>query len=175
MKFFSIIITVFIFTIALQQTAWAQKLIPDAPVAEEEIDATALFAQLPPEIQEEIIDESEMVYKSCETSPTKSAYNDCQCLAAAYMDKRTITGPEVPQFRIIAEIKDLCKNEEGYAGNLFKGCINNMAHYDPIEVEEYCTCFANSGAKFYNESKGYVPAKTLTSHAVRECRSLRPD
>ena len=172
MKFLLVILSVLIFSFAMPKNAWSQKLLPEANQEEEEtLDPQEIFPQLPVEIQEEILAESEQVFKECEYEKGYARYRDCRCLAVKFMDERTIRGPEEDKLKIWYSVQDECKFEEGIAGESFRQCMSTNAKSDMKKVEQYCNCFANSIAKLYKESEstqGYYFMRNISVKAYAE-------
>ena len=109
-----------------------------------------IFDQLPPEIQQEILEEAEMVHGLCSGRYTYSRFYDCDCVAAKFVDARIERGPGKGPTYLAEEVAIECPNQPGIAGFAWDQC-QSIAENMPYGRNEYCTCFAKQYVTEYME------------------------
>ena len=136
--------------IILPQFAQAQDnrlFLPQAPKEpEKQYSYSEVFNQLPPEIQQQLVDEAMIIEDECSGRNRYSTFYDCRCMAVKYIDQRIKLGPDANQNQVYESIDNKeCRSIEGMAGYTYERCYRHNS-MDP-KVEEKCTCAANEVAK----------------------------
>ncbi len=155
-----------------------------------QIETISTEATSPPEknpfdnVPDAFFREADNFRAECYGDVVRGWYYNCECLAYEYLEAR-IKNPKVPKSSITLIISNKCVDASGAAGFQFDQCINSRAPKDRSkESEEYCTCFANTFARLFEQS-GAAPSTSLygylQSQAMIAChdpslaRQLYPD
>ena len=133
-----------------------------------------LFAQLPPNIQEEIIAEAQSMYDMCSTRGNYSNYNDCDCIAIEFINAR-VNEPDTPYGNLLTKVSPKCPNIPGMAGMAYKSCQTIIS--SGPKKEAYCNCFANAVANRYAKTPvAHIAAyKIFTKESYSECDKKFPE
>ncbi len=138
-----------------------------------------VFYALPPDLQQEILDETELVHSDCTKKLDYAKFHDCGCIAATFMDERLKRGPDAHQYIILNEIGNGCVDEPGVAGASYDLCINQMVYISPAtrgfreaELKPFCECFARTMAARYAKSPfaSYEYIGEMRGEVMMECR-----
>ena len=126
------------------------------------------------DVPDEYLIEAQNYYESCEADGNISAYYDCRCMAAQYLDTRINAGPEMQPSSIELAIGPGCMDSARIAGNTYNECLTR-APVLPLNqtVEEYCTCYANGFARIYKRSGFELSSKSkikLQAQAAIICK-----
>jgi len=120
------------------------------------------------DIPDEFIIEASDFAEECRNDHTMPMYYDCRCLSVAYLDERIRRGPESGADSIRRTITKQCKDASGIAGQIYEHCltdfVNAPKHLDP---EEYCSCYGNTYAKYYEGFDGLATARVNISIKAR--------
>lgn len=120
--------------------------IPRTP-EKKEYSPNKIFKDLPPEIQEDLLEEAETVYKKCqEIAAPGDQLLDCGCISIKFLDKRILDGPDVPREYLVQSLDTKeCKSIENIAARLYSFCT--QSYYWMSGYEDMCQCAANKGSK----------------------------
>ena len=135
--------------ILLSGAANAQYPIP-TPEKQEDSNVS-IFEQLPPEIQADIIEEAEVVRVQCERRTGMSIYNDCECMAAEFLEERA-RDPLQLQNILMKKVAKACPNIPGVAGDAYQSCRSTTSNMEYHAAEKYCTCVGNKTAEFFEQT-----------------------
>ncbi len=117
---------------------------PEAdPVGEVTKKALEKLSQLPPEIQQDLLKEADVIFDYCRTNFTLSNFYDCSCYALSMLDQRIDKGPDVPYVEITQEGKfQQCVSSPLIAGFAYKRCENiiMMRQISDETLEAICSC-----------------------------------
>ena len=116
------------------------------------LSSSEIFGSLPKDIQDEIIHESEVIYKDCENSELFNRMHDCECMAAKVMEERILNGPDRKTFSLKAKVQKSCIDVPAIAGYGFDRCQKQVRDYEPEIHDELCSCYANQLAKSYEKN-----------------------
>ncbi len=155
----------------------AKELLEDTPRKETPPPQT----QTPPapkndldDVPDEYIEEAINYNKYCH-STSLSRHQNCECLAARYLDKRIEIGPEADRSSIMLAIEGKCPDATEAAGHHYNRCISNATIMPPkIPIEEFCECFANTYAKLFERYELKPNSRTFVSlqtQAMVTCRN----
>ena len=118
-----------------------------------------IFRALPPDVQKQILDETEQVQRDCEVKAFYAKWHDCRCIAAKFLDERLERGPDADQAMMLVELGSKCVDEAGVAGYSYNECMNIGGNSsNPVDNDNYCTCYANKMAAIYRDN----PATTIS-------------
>jgi hypothetical protein len=123
-------------------------------------DMQYVFDQLPPDMQNELMDEMEFVNTLCNGTLAYSKYHNCDCIAVKLLDRRLQDGPERSVNNLLPDVSKQCVNKPAIAGYHYKLCHDRLRPYGEkyaVRAEEICTCTANKVAELY----AYSPATSL--------------
>ncbi len=154
----------------------AKELLEDTPRKETPPPQT----QTPPapkndldDVPDEYIEEAISYNEYCH-STSISRHQNCECLAARYLDKRIEMGPEVDESSIMLAIEGKCPDATEAAGHHYNQCIaNGPIMPGEIPLEEFCECFANTYAKLFELYKLKPNSRTFVhvqTQAMVTCR-----
>lgn len=146
-RFLSLIFCLFIIA---SGTAFAQFSVksPSEQGLDEDV---SIFDQLPPEIQQDIVDEAEVVRIQCGKRTGMNTYNDCECAAAKWLEARARDPMQLRSWLINKVMKE-CPNIPGIAGDAYDGCRSTTSRMEYHSAEKYCTCVGNRTAMLYEQS-----------------------
>lgn len=116
-----------------------------------------VFDSLPPDIQEELLQETDYARDLCNANSIFATYQDCDCIAVKFLDNRLSRGPGKHTYTILNEVATECVNQPAIAGHEYKTCLGRMKTYDPkyaVRIEEMCACTGKEVAKAYAYSPG---------------------
>lgn len=122
------------------------------PVSDEPADPTTnpIFLALPPEMQEEILDEAIGFQVECNRKRTYATFHDCECLSLRYLEERLLRGPEASADSIEYHIAHECTNPASIAGFAYGRCFRlYQTTTRPDDLERTCECYANEFAQRY--------------------------
>lgn len=106
------------------------------------------------ELPDSYFEEAEAYKIHCSSSQHLSTSYDCECLALALFNERVRRGPEASQDSILLSLNGSCKNAVNTAGRQYQNCIQSPSMVpDGKDREEFCSCFSNTFAKIYSESR----------------------
>lgn len=109
-------------------------------------------------VKDEYIEEAQRFFEQCGQDYTLKQYYDCECLAVKYLDDRIASGPDKNSQNILMSIRGYCHDATIAAGETYSSCMTDGTIFPPGQTaEQYCTCFANTFAKLFNES-GRIPS-----------------
>ncbi len=127
------------------------------------------------DIPDEFIVEARQFYDMCSTTANMFQYYDCKCLATKFLDKRIEMGPVPRTDSITIAIERECPDASEAAGYEYGQCLGkaSLLSHGNIPIEDYCTCFANTYARLY-ENMSAGPSSTtfinLQAQAHTMCR-----
>lgn len=125
-------------------------------------------------VPDEYIEEAFNFNKQCHSMPNLAHYQNCDCLAVKYLDKRIELGHEATKGDIRSEIEGTCPDATGAAGYYYGQCMSNGSLMPSnIPIEKFCECFANTYAKLYEELRSKASPSTslhLQTQAMISCR-----
>lgn len=116
-----------------------------------------VFDSLPPDMQEELLKETDYARSLCNANTIFATYQDCDCIAVKFLDNRLSRGPGKHTYTILNEVATECVNQPAIAGNEYKTCLERMSTYDPkyaVRIDEMCACTGKEVAKNYADSPG---------------------
>ncbi len=108
-------------------------------------------------VTEKQIAEAEQIQKWCETTPKIRNENDCECVAAKFLEIRINDGPIIAKDEVLSRIitPALCKNVVESTGVAYSRCMTQSdLYYRGIEPKKYCECFARKWAEYYENHTG---------------------
>ncbi len=147
-----------------------EKTLQSAPDGKNE-QTPNLYANLP----QEYILEAQQFFSRCKSSGTMSPYYNCKCLATKYLDKRIELGPEASDNDISFAIEGECPDASEAAGYKYTQCLKQLGAIPPrTDPEEYCSCYANTFAKLYEQNRKGPSSKVfvrLQAQAMTICRN----
>ena len=156
MKFFKLILIVSLLTIALPAQLGAQgrtSYIPNTntPVSparkKNTVELAHIFDNLPPEVQEELIDEALAAKSTCEGTGGGQSRQDCECVSMKFLDARLLAGPEPNKDAIwLALDVTECNTSTMAAGHMYDLCTEVYSRHS-ASTEQVCECTAREGAK----------------------------
>lgn len=144
--------------VALSTISYAQYSLQSPAEAAKPDTEESIFDQLPPEIQMDIIEEAETVRIRCGRRTGMPTYHDCDCMAAEFLEERA-RDPLQTQSWLIKKVANMCPNVPAVAGQAYSDCRSTTSKMEYHLAEKYCTCVANTTAKFYEQS----PTSKLSS------------
>ena len=116
------------------------------------------------DIPDDFIIEASTFGERCRNDLTMPLYFDCRCMAVKYLDNRIELGKDASPSVIRNRLGDECKSATGIAGKIYKNCLVDFSaapkHLDP---EEYCSCFGNTFAQFFESYPGKMQLSTESS------------
>lgn len=119
-------------------------ILEDGPdTAPQKTDAMALLAQLPPDIQEEIMREANFSFNFCRQDVMMGSFYDCSCVALDIIERRIKAGPGVPFINVTNERDfEACASEPLIAGYAHDRCMDLYAVVKMGErlSTETCAC-----------------------------------
>jgi hypothetical protein len=129
--------------------------------------------------QEEMEEEAEYVFQTCDNNTYQKNYFDCQCVAGAFLQQREKVGGVVPQEEILSNItrtnKAQCANTIEIAGEAYEDCQRYVSMFREYEKdnEEYCSCVGNTVAKRFSKAPylrtTYI--RKIRTDAIVECKN----
>ena len=163
--FYAVLVVCLVF-LAGAPYAYAQ-----APVsAQEPAPATNDLSNVP----DEYIEEALAYHDYCESRTNLSHYQDCECLAARYLDQRIEMGPKAERSAIMMAIEGKCPDATEAAGYHYNNCMSNGPLMPQgIPLEDFCECFASTYAKLYEALPKKANPSTfvhLQTQAMVTCR-----
>jgi hypothetical protein len=137
-----------------------------------------VFSSLSPDLQNQLLDESQSVHDECSKKLDYPYFHDCQCIASTFLEARLKRGPDVNRYSILNDIGSKCVNKPGIAGHSYDECINRLSFLAPQtrqltdkEIEPFCRCFARTMALRYaaapNPNYDYIA--NMHSNVLNEC------
>ena len=144
------LLIIFIFTLFLPVPSTAQTL----DDYKDSIDYTLDDDEMS---QEEMEAEAIGIYNRCEGDLIKKTYYDCECIGGAFLSLREQLGPMVPQFNLMDQVyndSSQCVDTAKIAGDSYQSCLSQVtiSRYNQSDNDEYCSCVANTSAKFYQKT-----------------------
>lgn len=126
---------------------WSNPRRPDR-----KINADEIFAQLPYDVQNQILNETQDVNRECNNYNIYSQFHDCECLAGEFFEERVFS-PEDHKDAIVGRISSDCVSVPGAAGYGYDQCLSAMRYVLKTDhTSEFCKCFALEFAKNYELS-----------------------
>ena len=131
--------------------------LPDLAQAEIEIPLTSLpavFHQLPPAIQRNLLKEAEVAGEDCADNMVLSVYQDCTCRAVKFVEARLVEGPDISINTLQNKISTSCPNPKAITAHQARQCVelmNAAASYDPDELNTFCGCLGETVARMYTD------------------------
>ncbi len=154
-------------------------LADDEPLAKEEI-VIPLTPPVSPapnpydDIPDAYIAEAVAFVQDCENNSRTSLYYDCRCMGAEYLDRRIALGPDAPASQVQLRINSVCADGTGIAGDMYESCTADyLTLPQGFKAEEFCACYANTYAKFFEGLQGPLHTEThidLMTRARLTCR-----
>lgn len=106
---------------------------------------------------EEVQEEAQYVFDTCDGNMYGKVYFDCSCIAGTFLQARDKYGSVAPQEEILNDIyygkNARCANPVGIAGRSYEQCIESskaMREYNK-DNEEYCSCVGNRAAQRFSK------------------------
>jgi len=110
----------------------------------------------------------------CRNDKDMKLYFDCRCMGAEYLDRRIKLGPSASASEVQNSLGITCKDGTGVAGEMYEHCLNDFINAPTeLDPEEFCQCYANSFAKYYEDLSGRLTIKAkiaLKSRARMVCQ-----
>jgi hypothetical protein len=136
---------------APQSSPAAQAATPPSATA-----GRAAFQALSPDQQATITQEADLVEKNCKSDTTYSAYHECTCLKAKFVDSKS-QQPTQSRHNISFAIRKECVNSEGIRSREYDYCFNSASRmlarkYTDEERPAMCKCYAEQVTKNYSKS-----------------------
>ena len=119
-----------------------------------------VFDSLPPDMQEELLKETDYARALCNANTIFATYQDCDCIAVKFLDNRLSQGPGKHTYTVLNQVSEECVNQPAIAGYHYKTCLQRMDTYDPkyaVRIDEMCACTGKEVAKAY----AYRPSNSL--------------
>lgn len=114
--------------------------------------AQVVFAKLPYEVQNQILDETQEAHRQCNVYGTYAQFHDCDCVGSVYFDERVLD-PESSKDAIIARIARHCVSLPGASAYGYSQCHAGMRFVlVPQRAEDFCKCYAIEFGKNYQRS-----------------------
>lgn len=133
-------------------------LIFPLPAAAQVKDSYYFMADDGKQTPEEMEEEADYVFQSCNSNTYQKSYFNCECVAGAFLQAREKLGSVVPQEEILKTItrtsKAQCANTVEIAGEAYEDCqryVKMFREYDK-DNEEYCSCVGNTVATRFSET-----------------------
>lgn len=150
-----------------------------APASAQIKDSYYFMADDGKQSPEEVMEEAQYVFDTCDTNVFQKVYFDCQCLAGTFLQARDKYGAIAPQQEIINDIlygsNARCANAVGIAGKAYESCMESAKYtreYDK-DNEEYCSCVGNTTAKRFSErprlTVGHI--RRVQASALSDCHN----
>lgn len=125
-------------------------------------------------IPKEFIVEALNFSEECNDSRVMSMYFDCQCMASAFLDARIEAGPDADRSVIVQRVGQGCADGSGIAGSMYESCKGDVLVPVELDIEEYCTCYANTYARLYEGMNTNLNSKRhvrLMTQSKLTCRN----
>ena len=119
-----------------------------------------VFDSLPPDMQEELLKETDYARNLCNANSIFATYQDCDCIAVKFLDNRLSQGPGKHTYTVLNQVSGECVNQPAIAGYHYKTCLQRMETQDPkyaVAIDEMCACTGKEVAKAY----AYRPSNSL--------------
>ena len=116
-----------------------------------------VFDSLPPDLQEELLKETDYARELCNANSIFAVYQDCDCISVKFLDNRLSQGMDKHTYTILNEVANECVNEPAIAGYHYKGCLDRLNGRDPkyaVRIDEMCACTGKEVAKAFAYSPG---------------------
>ena len=165
----------FLQMVALSLPAAAQNnpfIAPEKQQAPEAVRADEVYAQLPPDIQKMLIEETDFVHTYCQGQDMFASFHDCECVAAKFLDRRVLDyDPGLDPVTIADRVADQCPNAPGVAGYGYNQCVGLYGWQMPVGLESFCTCYGNSFSELYmKDPRSVIPNITgIGSASLLRC------
>ena len=112
-------------------------------LASEAAEGAAIFPQLPEEIQNRIMDESNLAHRKCSGGGSQWYY-DCNCVKQEFINIRAGKGPEASFTTINRQALNLCFSPESIATYYYESCVTRHLSTKMKDRETYCKCFGQT-------------------------------
>ncbi len=149
-------------------------ILPDRSMPD--YDYAAIFAALPEDIQDEILDETQQVHDYCARQGFFSTMYDCECIGARFFEHRLAEGTETAPLQVVNRLARQCPNEPAMAAYGYSRCINQSVYFQHI-ADEVCQCagneFAQRFARSPSSSFSYLTNLTVSTTSACHSRLLR--
>jgi hypothetical protein len=140
-----------------------------------EVDFMEIFAGLPADVQEELMEEADRAFNYCSGNYMLSNFYDCSCYTMTFMEERYEKGPEVPFIQLLqGDAIAECVFEPSIAGYIYTRCTTGavMDSLTDKQVENMCQCASRATAMEFKKkpwlSMGYVDR--MYNEIYIECR-----
>lgn len=111
-----------------------------------------IFLALPPEMQDEVMAETEDYYNRCEKLPIYRTFHNCTCVSMKYFIQRLERGPDVPRIQIEDRIRLQCVDKARIAGEYYGRCLGMYKYSGAHDLHKRCECYANNMAQIYSSA-----------------------
>ncbi len=127
---------------------------------------------------DEVIEEAQYVFDTCDSNVFQKLYFDCQCVAGSFLQLREKYGSVAPQEELVDGIvhgkNARCSNSVDLAGYAYENCMETTRfarEYAP-DNEQYCSCVGNKVANDFTQrprlNRNYIVK--VHSNAMLACR-----
>jgi hypothetical protein len=108
------------------------------------------------DVTEQQMEEALSVYEWCNGYNDLKNQNDCECLAAKFLDFRIKRGPIPSQNALVIEISQkYCRNIIETTGMEFSKCMTGTGFsYFNIRPKDYCECYARAWGSMFKNYEG---------------------
>lgn len=127
----------------------------NAPTQKERPSMQHVFDSLPPDMQEELLQETDHAVRLCNANSIFATYQDCECIGVKFLDNRLSQGPGKHTYTVLNQVAKECVNQPAIAGYHYKTCLERMSTYDPkyaVRIDEMCACTGKEVAKAYAQA-----------------------
>ncbi|WJW76545.1 hypothetical protein QVG61_05505 [Thiohalobacter sp. IOR34] len=143
---------------------WLVALLLPLHAARADDTAAEVFRQLPEEIQNRILDETSKARQECSMASLRRAHYDCNCVAEAFKQARTLGGPQPPYHELYSgAFEKRCIDREAVTKLYESQCMQQNSVKLQAGARDYCACYGEKTAErfldkpyFSNEYRGLV-------------------
>lgn len=126
-------------------------------------------------IPPEYVMEAETFKTRCERQSVRARYNDCECLAAAFLKSRIEQGPFATYQDVELGISQRCLDLPKIAGRRYQRCEReNVTRANITDLDDYCSCVANEYARGFERTNRRVSSKVIVALDTRALQACRP-
>ncbi len=132
---------------------------------------SAIFLNLPPDLQDELLEKSQKFYVDCQGKGSYTQTHDCACLALRYLSAR-LERPDASDSSINVSIMNECVDTAATAGYAYNKCKALYSTMYPENIEQLCECYGRRYAQSYARQPN-VNAQyeiNLGSDVILSCR-----
>lgn len=113
------------------------------------------------DIPDEYFLEAENYANQCKGDQNYRQYYNCECLGNAYLARR-IERPDADPGQISLDLSATCLDATEAAGYEFEQCLGTGSLLPQDQsAENYCTCFANTYAKSFEDANAALSSKLI--------------